>query len=202
MKVVFPQTPENIESLLPNQIFVFGSNLKGAHGAGAARLAEEKFGAVFGQGVGLQGNSYALPTKDYNLSTLHLSEIQPYVDELWQFAKNNQTLQFLITKVGCGLAGYSVEDVAPLFYKFIALDNITLPQEFTDIVAPYGVIDGFKAMNTYDDGRLNCRGFDFKVGEVYTQSGAIVACKNGFHYCEKIIDTLNYYNRKNNTLAS
>jgi hypothetical protein len=200
MKVVFPQTPENIESLLPNQIFVFGSNLKGAHGAGAARLAEEKFGAVFGQGVGLQGNSYALPTKDYNLSTLHLSEIQPYVDELWQFAKNNQTLQFLITKVGCGLAGYSVEDVAPLFYKFIALDNITLPQEFTDIVAPYGVIDGFKAMNTFGDGRLNCRGFEFKVGEVYTQSGTIVACANGFHYCEKIIDTLNYYSRENNVV--
>ncbi len=200
MKVNFPKTPENIRSLLPNQIFVFGSNLKGVHGAGAARLAEEKFGAVFGQGVGLQGNSYALPTKDYNISTLQLSEIQPYIDELWQFAKDNQTLQFLITKVGCGLAGYSVEDIAPLFYKFIALDNVSLPQEFINIVAPNGVIDGFKAMNTFEGGRLNCRDFDFKVGEVYTQGGTIAACNNGFHYCEKIIDTLNYYRRENNVV--
>ena len=195
MKVNFPQTPENIKSLLPNQIFVFGSNLKGIHGAGAAKLAEEKFGAVFGQGVGLQGNSYALPTKDEYIQTLPLSEIQPYVDELWQFAKSTQTLQFLITKVGCGLAGYSAEDIAPLFYKFIALDNVSLPQEFIDIVAPNGIIDGFKAMNKHNDGSLNCRHFTFKVGEVYTQSGAIKACSNGFHFCENILNTLNYYNR-------
>jgi hypothetical protein len=126
-------TDNNIQSLLPNQIFVFGSNEAGVHGAGAAKLALDKFGAIYGQGVGLQGNSYALPTKDKNINTLPIITIGFYVDELFDFAAANPSLQFLITEVGCGLAGYAAADIAPLFNKFIVLPNCTLPQSFLDI---------------------------------------------------------------------
>ncbi|MBP6568958.1 MAG: hypothetical protein KA270_17415, partial [Saprospiraceae bacterium] len=194
MKVIFPSTPENIQDLLPKQIFVFGSNEAGTHGAGAAKLALDKFGATNSKGIGLQGNSYALPTKDKMIKTLPLSKIQTYVDTLWQFAKDTPMLQFLITKVGCGLAGYTEKDIAPLFFKFVVLDNVTLPQEFIDIIAPKAIYTGYKAMNKKEE-KLFCRDYEFNIGKTYTALGEIKSCNNGFHFCEKIIDTLNYYNR-------
>ncbi len=122
-------TPERITELKPNEIFVFGSNLAGAHGGGAARLAYNRFGAIWGQGVGLQGQSYAIPTMQGGVET-----IKPYVDEFIRFAKQHPEQKFLVTKIGCGIAGFKVEEIAPLFYHAIDSENIVLPREFDDIV--------------------------------------------------------------------
>jgi len=96
-------------------IFVFGSNLAGIHGAGAARAAYLEHGAIFGVGWGPQGNAYAIPTKDEQLETLPLHVIKPYVDKFIEYAKKNSQLTFNVTRVGCGLAGYKNEDIAPMF---------------------------------------------------------------------------------------
>lgn len=102
----------NIE---PHEIFVFGSNLAGRHGLGAAKDAIEKYGAVYGQGVGLQGRSYALPTKDAAIRTLPLPAIDQAAHEFIQFAKSRPDLSFYVTPVGCGLAGFKREQIKPLF---------------------------------------------------------------------------------------
>lgn len=122
-------TPEKITSLSENEIFVFGSNLAGAHGGGAARLAYDRFGAVWGEGVGLYGQSYAIPTMQGGVET-----IKPYVDEFIRFAKENPTLTFLVTRIGCGIAGFYDEEIAPLFKKSIDVENIILPQEFAELL--------------------------------------------------------------------
>ena len=122
-------TPERITELKPNEIFVFGSNLAGAHSGGAARLAYNRFGAIWGQGVGLQGQSYAIPTMQGGVET-----IKPYVDEFIRFAKQHLEQKFLVTKIGCGIAGFKVDEIAPLFYHAIDSENIVLPKEFDDIV--------------------------------------------------------------------
>ena len=122
-------TPERITELKPNEIFVFGSNLAGAHGGGAARLAYNRFGAIWGQGIGLQGQSYAIPTMQGGVET-----IKPYVDEFIRFAKQHLEQKFLVTKIGCGIAGFKVDEIAPLFYHAIDSENIVLPKEFDDIV--------------------------------------------------------------------
>ena len=115
-------TPEFITSLEPNEIFVFGSNLKGMHGGGAAYIAYRKFGAIMGQGVGLQGQSYAIPTMQGGVET-----IRPYVDEFIQFAKQHPELTFLVTRIGCGIAGFTDEEIAPLFEAAHEVENIVLP---------------------------------------------------------------------------
>ena len=116
-------TPEYITSLAPGEIFVFGSNLRGMHGGGAAYVAVRKFGAVMGQGVGLQGQSYAIPTMQGGVET-----IRPYVDEFIQFAREHRELTFLVTRIGCGIAGFSDEEIAPLFEKAHGEENIVLPE--------------------------------------------------------------------------
>jgi hypothetical protein len=115
-------TPEFITELQPNEIFVFGSNLKGMHGGGAAYIAYRKFGAIMGQGVGLQGQSYAIPTMQGGVET-----IRPYVDEFIQFAKEHQDLTFLVTRIGCGIAGFTDDEISPLFEKANDVENIVLP---------------------------------------------------------------------------
>ena len=115
-------TPEFITELQPNEIFVFGSNLKGMHGGGAAYIAYRKFGAIMGQGVGLQGQSYAIPTMQGGVET-----IRPYVDEFIQFAKENKNLTFLVTRIGCGIAGFTDDEISPLFEKAHDVENIVLP---------------------------------------------------------------------------
>jgi len=126
-------SPNKIIILQPNEIFVFGSNLSGFHGAGAAKLAFDEFDAIYGQGVGLQGRSYAIPTKDYYIRrTLTIGEIKPYVDDFILFANDNQSLKFLLTEIGCGLAGINVNDIAPLFKDCLDLDNVYLPQRFVN----------------------------------------------------------------------
>ena len=115
-------TPEFITELEPNEIFVFGSNLEGMHGGGAAYIAYRKFGAIMGQGVGLQGQSYGIPTMQGGVET-----IKPYVDEFIDFAKQHQELTFLVTRIGCGIAGFTNEEIAPLFEAAHNVKNIVLP---------------------------------------------------------------------------
>ena len=114
-----------INNLKPNEIFVFGSNLGGMHGGGAARVAYNKFGAIWGQGVGLQGQSYAIPTMHGGVNV-----IKPYVDEFINFAKSHTELKFLVTRIGCGIAGFTDEEIAPLFKEAIEIENIYLPKSF------------------------------------------------------------------------
>ena len=114
-----------INTLKENEIFVFGSNLDGMHGGGAARVAYNKFGAIWGQGVGLQGQSYAIPTMHGGVDV-----IKPYVDEFIDFAKSHTELKFLVTRIGCGIAGFTDEEIAPLFKEAIEIENIYLPKSF------------------------------------------------------------------------
>ena len=122
-------TPENIKELEKGQVFVFGSNLAGAHGGGAAAAAVRYFGAVWGQGVGMQGQSYAIPTMHGGVDV-----IKPYVDEFIQYAKEHPELTFLVTRIGCGIAGFRDEEIAPLFSDALALRNVLLPKSFVDVL--------------------------------------------------------------------
>ncbi|MBO7648341.1 MAG: hypothetical protein J6S48_03170 [Bacteroidales bacterium] len=117
--------PDAITSLEKNEIFVFGSNLEGMHAGGAARAAVEHFGAVMGQGVGLQGQSYAIPTMQGGVET-----IRPYVDEFIRFADCHPEYTFLVTRIGCGIAGFRDKEIAPLFVRAINIANIHLPLSF------------------------------------------------------------------------
>ena len=118
-------TPEYITELQPNEIFVFGSNLKGMHAGGAAYVAYYKFGAIMGQGIGLQGKSYAIPTMQGGVET-----IRPYVDEFITFAKEHPELTFLVTRIGCGIAGFTDEEISPLLEKAHDVVNIVLPERW------------------------------------------------------------------------
>ena len=126
-------TPERISELKENEIFVFGSNLAGVHGGGAARFAYERFGAVWGEGVGLHGQTYAIPTMQGGVET-----IKPYVDAFICFAKEHSRLTFLVTRIGCGIAGFRDEEIAPLFTDAIDVENIILPKEFVENISPHG----------------------------------------------------------------
>lgn len=119
-------SPKWIKSLDENEIFVFGSNLQGAHGGGAAKLAMN-WGAVWGQGVGLQGQTYAIPTMQGGVET-----IRPYIDEFIAFAKEHPELKFLVTEIGCGIAGFTPKEIAPLFKEATGVENIFLPESFYD----------------------------------------------------------------------
>lgn len=123
-------TPEHISSLQPAEVFVFGSNLAGAHGGGAAAYAMRRFGAQWGVGVGMQGQSYAIPTMQGGVET-----IAPYVDQFIEYARAHPALRFLVTKIGCGIAGFSESDIAPLFAAALAEPNISLPREFITILS-------------------------------------------------------------------
>lgn len=130
-------TPPNIVSLSHNEVFVFGSNLAGIHGKGAARQAHKSFGAVRGVGVGHTGHSYSIPTKNYQLKPLSLDTISWYVNGLYDYAVEHPMLEFLITRIGCGLAGYKDSDIAPLFKDFTQLGNVSLPREWLDLMPQY-----------------------------------------------------------------
>lgn len=113
------------------EIFVFGSNLAGRHGKGAALYARNNHGAIYGNGVGLQGNSWAIPTKDEDLKVLPLTEIEKYVKSFLKFAKRNKDYIFTVTAIGTGLAGYKPEQIAPFFKN--CSDNVNLPKEFIKV---------------------------------------------------------------------
>ena len=122
-------TPERISQLREGQIFVFGSNEAGHHDGAAARLARERFGAVYGQGRGLQGQSYAIPTMN-----LSLQQIAKEVEDFTAFADRHPELTFLVTRIGCGNAGFNARQIAPLFAGASCLRNVHLPKEFWDIL--------------------------------------------------------------------
>ena len=125
----YDYTPEVIRELADNEIFVFGSNLGGMHGGGAARYAYQHFGAVWGEGVGLYGQSYAIPTMHGGPNA-----IKPYVDEFIAFAKQHGELLFLVTPIGCGIAGFTAREIAPLFRDAVGVDNIVLPESFIKVL--------------------------------------------------------------------
>lgn len=118
-----------ITELKPDEIFVFGSNLEGLHGGGAAYLAYRKWGAIWGQGIGLQGQTYGIPTMHGGPDA-----IRPYVDEFIKFAQVHPELKFLVTEIGCGIAGFTPEEIAPLFTEAIPIENIYLPERFWHIL--------------------------------------------------------------------
>jgi len=124
-------TPDALSSLRKDEVFVFGSNLAGHHAGGAARAALNKFGAIWGQGIGIQGQSYAIPTMQGGAET-----IKPYVDQFVDFAKNHKEMFFYVTRIGCGIAGFKDKDIAPLFIDAIHEENICLPKSFAEIIEP------------------------------------------------------------------
>lgn len=131
-------TSANITTLRPNEVFTFGSNKSGRHGKGAAKTAM-KWGAKYGQGAGLMGRTYGIPTKGTSMShVLSVVEIGRYVDEFIEFARANPQLTFLVTEIGCGLAKLTPKDIAPLFREAIGLNNIHLPRRFWNKLIPDG----------------------------------------------------------------
>lgn len=128
----FPEriSPNHINELSDNEIFVFGSNLKGIHGAGAAKTARQ-WGAVIGIPEGIQGKTYAIPTKDAEIKNpLELEQIKSSISTFIDFAKSNKHLKFLVVEIGCNLAGRTPAQIAPLFRDAIEVDNIYLPRSF------------------------------------------------------------------------
>ena len=121
-------TPERITRLASNEVFVFGSNEQGLHYGGAAKVAVDYFGAVMGQGVGLQGKSYAIP------SMSGLASMGEYVKQFCEFAKAHPKMRFLVTPIGCGIAGLQPHEVAPLFVDCKDMENITLPESFWNVI--------------------------------------------------------------------
>jgi hypothetical protein len=117
-----------ITRLKPNDIFVFGSNQRGAHGGGAARLAKEKFGAEEGVGEGLTGQSYAFPTLTANFGKVSHASLEASRDRLYASARQNPDKTFLLTKVGCGIAGFTEDEIRPLFKN--APENVILPEDW------------------------------------------------------------------------
>lgn len=126
-------TPDWINSLAPNEVFVFGSNLAGRHGGGAARIAADKFGAEMGVGVGRTGQTYAIPTMQGGVDT-----IRPYVDQFIEYAAEHPNLKFLVTRIGCGIAGFRDADIALLFAKCKDMHNVWLPHTFLRALAHNG----------------------------------------------------------------
>lgn len=125
-----------IRRLGSNEIFVFGSNLAGIHGAGAAAQARLEFGAKQGVGFGPTGQCYAIPTKDFFIDTMPISAIKVFVDKFLEYAKNTEDKLFLVTEIGCGLANYKAEEIAPLFEKAWDLKNVHLPLSFWEVLTP------------------------------------------------------------------
>lgn len=128
-------TPEDIQNLKGGEVFVFGSNELGLHGSGAARIARQ-WGAGLGQGFGMMAQTFAIPTKDWEIEQLPLEVIKFYVDRFIAFADRpmSKRWKFYVTKIGCGLAGYTPKDIAPMFEQAMNIKTVYLPQEFIDII--------------------------------------------------------------------
>ncbi|RAJ24290.1 A1S_2505 family phage non-structural protein, partial [Pedobacter cryoconitis] len=181
-------TPSNISKLKKNEVFVFGSNLNGHHIGGAAKLAKESFGAIENQGKGIQGKSYGIPTLNYAMAKISIENLQNSVNEFGLYASENLKTTFFVTEIGCGIAGFKSEEVAPLFKNLVNIDNITLPQSFVDVIESIHSVSGFKGFGE----NLICRDFQYKLGESYTTNRA-KCCDTGFHFCLNPFDVWNYY---------
>ena len=177
-------TPENITKLKQNEVFVFGSNKAGNHVGGAARVAVEKFGAIMGHGEGLQGQSYAIPTLDEQMDKVSTEELTRSVRRFADYTRHNTDKVFYVTKIGCGIAGFSVEEIVEVFKSVSFGDNVVLPQEFGEEKH----IDGFKGF----DAEMTCLGFKFEEGKTYEEDVELKVCNRGFHFCESPFSVLNY----------
>ena len=169
-------TPDAISSLKPDEVFVFGSNLQGYHGGGAARVAQMRFGAIWGQGVGLQGQSYAIPTMQGGPET-----IRPYVDQFIDFAKEHKELFFYVTRIGCGIAGFKDRDIAPLFVDALNIENVCLPESFTKIIEQLSVkksAEPFPGITRTTSIRL------YQQGQARTLADIALALNNQNHYSD------------------
>ena len=121
---------KHIDKLEDDEVFVFGSNTEGMHAGGAARMAMD-WGAIYGKAFGLQGKTFAIPTVDYTRSgKMSIDEIKKYVDEFLDFTIKNKDKKFLVTEIGCGIAGFKVSEIAPLFRKALEYNNVYLPERF------------------------------------------------------------------------
>ena len=121
---------KHIDKLEDDEVFVFGSNTEGMHAGGAARMAMN-WGAIYGKAFGLQGKTFAIPTVDYTRSgKMSIDEIKKYVDEFLDFTMKNKDKKFLVTEIGCGIAGFKVSEIAPLFRKALEYSNVYLPERF------------------------------------------------------------------------
>lgn len=129
MKYDREYTPDFVTELKPNEIFVFGSNIRGMHGGGAARIANKKFGAEWGVGEGLTGQCYALPTMEGGVDYI-AGKVQNFL----VCAKTHPELKFYVTKIACGIAGFTVAEIGPLFSDAIMLENVILPKEFVEVI--------------------------------------------------------------------
>lgn len=179
-------TPKNIKKLNKNEIFVFGSNSDGNHCGGAAKLAAENFGAIQGQKEGLQGNSFAINTMS------GLEEIKKQIPYFINFAKGSPNYTFLVTEIGCGIAGHTPDEIAPLFESAKDIENIYLPKSFWNILNKEIKLLTYKGF----DKDLKCRDFQYEVGKEYEEKEAKV-CSAGFHACENPLDIFNYYSPAN-----
>ena len=177
-------TPDNISKLKQNEVFVFGSNKAGNHVGGAARVAVEKFGAIMGHGEGLQGQSYAIPTLDEQMDKVSTEELTRSVRRFADYTRYNTDKVFYVTKIGCGIAGFSVDEIAEVFKSVSFGDNVVLPQEFGEEKH----IDGFKGF----DADMTCRGFKFEEGKTYEEDVEPKVCDKGFHFCESPFSVLDY----------
>ena len=172
---------EQITTLKENQIFVFGSNANGNHAGGAARQAVESFGAIMGQAEGLQGQSYGIVTLDKDMNKVSLEYIKSQLQTLNEHASQNTDKEYLLTLIGCGIAGFSIEEISAVVGEIDWVDNVIIPQEF--------IARSYKAFGA----DMKCRDFQYKEGERYTIDGDVAACERGFHACENPFDVLNYY---------
>ena len=175
-------TPENIQELKENQIFVFGSNMNGNHAGGAARLAVEKFGAIMGQAEGIQGQSYAIPTLDKDMQKVTEEELVVFLGNFGNYANEHPEKEFLLTAIGTGIAGFDASYMAYMVLRANLPDNVTLPKEFIKI-------KGYKGFNP----DMTCRDFQYEEGKDYEETGDIMACSNGFHFCLHPLDVFGYY---------
>ena len=174
-------TPELIEQLNENEVFVFGSNKAGNHAGGAARTAVEKFGAVMGHGEGIQGQSYAIPTLDKNMEKVSLDDLQQSLFRFCLYAKKESEKTFYLTKIGMGIAGFTLDEMLEVINRVDLPSNVIIPEEFN-------VVYGYKGFE--ED--LICRGYKYKIGGDYEEE-SVAACHTGFHFCRNPFDVLGYY---------
>lgn len=175
-------TPENITELKANEVFVFGSNMNGNHAGGAAYMALKQFGAEMGNAEGIQGQSYAIPTLDQDGSRINLTDLEESIKRFYQYADEHPDNTFYLTKIGCGIAGYELSDIATVVNCQDIPGNVIIPEEFTHI-------PGYKGF----DENMKCRGFQYEVGKDYHEEGDIEACASGFHFCKHPLEVFSYY---------
>jgi hypothetical protein len=182
-------TPTNIIKLKKSEVFVFGSNELGNHIGGAALTAYQSFGAKPGQRFGLQGQSFAIPTLGEDMQKISLKSIQCYVNNFIEIALSMPKLKFLVTEIGCGIAGFTHDEIAPIFKNALEVKNISLPQTFVDRLIKSQIVSGFKG---FDKG-MDCRGFKYAENTEFFHPQSPSLCNHGLHFCENPLDVFTYY---------